>query len=65
VDEARRFDLGSKVSFGVGAGLVAAGAVLWFVLWEPDGGAEAAEIRGRGVAVGPFADGGAELRLRF
>lgn len=62
VDEARSFDLGSKVSFGVGAGLIATGAVLWFVLWEPEKDQPAT---GGNVSLAPFADGGAQLRVRF
>ena len=59
VDEARRFDIGSKVGFGVGAGLLATGVVLWFVLWEPK------DEPGGAVSLAPFADGGAQLRIRF
>jgi len=62
VDQARSFDVGSKASFGIGAGLIATGAVLWFVLWEPENDEPAT---GASASLAPFADGGAQLRVRF
>jgi hypothetical protein len=59
VDEARTFDITSKVALGVGLAAVATGGVLWFVL-APDGGVGSFSS----VGVAPTA-GGLRVRGRF